>query len=1360
MEKLPSRPLASFGPDIVFRSASLFIILFQLRLIAADLADTSVFTVTLLLGFAAAVFLLVFRVNGKPATAMAALISIGLIPWTGRALIAVPRLFMPGRTDEAAVFFDSLLLNLDRNNLVSFLPFYWIAASSWFAARSRKFLRAAVITDAVILLFIYSAARAEKIELYRWPIVTIIMFAAVVFLQALALFFSMPPEVKLRRKEASFKEAIFAVTALFAVAALGGFIFLKPFQEHAVEMGGGLLKPKLFSFDFSQFLKLDSEISMKNDLVMIVKKEDDGNILLRRSVLSGYGRKQGFFKIEELDERAHPQRLPGRHVSLQLAEFDAARIEKQEYFLVNFDASAFIGMKEPVSVSPYENWDASSFSSAYAVESLVSDASFFQLSSAADDAGHLGAARVGAAELGLSENEFKIYTDYGNDWRIRALAEEITEGLDSYGGKVAAVYDHLKYGEYRYSLKPGIAPDGDQLGWFLFNSKKGYCSYFAFAFALLLRSVGIPARVAAGFFVDPETNTFDYYPVRSDMAHAWVEVAFPRYGWIEFDPTAENLAEGEDFSFSARVDPALFEKYMREILENRSRMKTKEGGADAPPASPFNSLARKSLELLRNYSLPLAALALLALFLYIRCGLFLSVFLTRDPRAKSVRLFKHSLRLLRLAGERREGALAPALSEAQWCQELDLKYERIYSLYQGAAAARFSPEYEACDFITQKANYKNFRAAYRKSVPLWRRICSWVLPPLALASSPSKKRSIAPLLLAVFLSGLLSGSAARAQSEQSEISGDEGPPSADALYEEASDADYAENWERAIGLYREGGRLYPEDIRFAWSLGNLYYNRSLYGLAWDEYRKAETNGGANSFLLSRMARTAGYLNMDGVSVEYYERALEIDPDNKDVIGSLGWMYFKTHRLLDGERLLVSALERFGDDADFSMTLGTVYSDMYHYDASKFWYNKAISLGEMTGDKAFTAVAWYNLSILESRFFRYGLCMDAANSSLEAQNRPSGRLARGELWQNQLQLGKAQEDYEAAYETDASPLSKLSLAQAYQVSGRLEEARLYAEDCLRGGDNSWMLNFGIDPARYKRDIHQILCKTYSGLAQSARLRRSCVQFITNSFKAKVNDLLYRKYCLAAADAYRAKMQSGGPYLDSFTQYYDAFEAYPRRAAAYLDKARAFETEIIPASAPSYDMEEGILLKGASLIEKAVNALDPLWERGLIARCFKELARGKNLDLSAGERQAAAETLFALNRGALLQAGIRLPVHIEKIEITEIDGAFVSRKALLRALKAAGFSAAGEGSRFTLSVIIEGARGVEQRADCVLSDTAGEVKTLRYSFPLPAATRAGYRALAQSLGNAVFHPNPQSKPLCSPRRRAPDRGCRCE
>ncbi len=72
---------------------------------------------------------------------------------------------------------------------------------------------------------------------------------------------------------------------------------------------------------------------------------------------------------------------------------------------------------------------------------------------------------------------------------------------------------------------------------FLFSTKRGYCQQFAGAMALLLRMGGVPARVATGFTTgryDPSTNQ---YVVTDLDAHAWVEVWFPYWGWVRFDPT-------------------------------------------------------------------------------------------------------------------------------------------------------------------------------------------------------------------------------------------------------------------------------------------------------------------------------------------------------------------------------------------------------------------------------------------------------------------------------------------------------------------------------------------------------------------------------------------------------------------------------------------------------------------------------------------------------------------------------------------------------------------------------------------------------------------------------------------------------
>ena len=1344
-EHLPNRS------SLVLRSLALFAILYQFRLIAADLADTPVFIAALFAAFAAAAFLARTRFGGRKTGATAALVSIGLIPWIARAFVALPRFFIPGRTDSLAVTLDSLLLNLDRNNFVSIIPFYWAAVTCWFSIRSRRALRAAVIADAALLLVVFSIARTADIAVYRWPVVMISVFAGIVFVQALALLFSPPPEIRLRRSE-----AIPAMAALLALVILGGLLFLKPSQERAVEKGGGLLEPKLFSFDFSQFLRLDSEISMNDDLVLILKKDNnDDHYLLRRSVLSGYSRKQGFFRIEELDERTHPQRLPDRPVRLSGRQTgaganqadsrderpvtQAARLLNQVYYLVNFDASAFIGMNEPASVTPYETWDASSFSSAYAVESMVSDTVFAELS--------LPDSRPGAAALGLSENEFKIYTDYGGDERIRVYAEEITQGLDRYGDKVRMIHDWLKYGEYRYSLKPGIAPDGDQLGWFLFQSKKGYCSYYAFSMALMLRSLGIPARVAAGFFIDPSTNTFDYYPVRSDMAHAWVEVPFPGYGWIEYDPTSEDLAEGEDFRFSSGVDPDLFEKLMREILENRSRLRAKEGREGTGAPENIKSLTRSAAALLRDYSPPLLLILLAALFMYIRCGRLLDSALRRDRRKKAVRLWKHALRRLSLAGLKR----AAETSEPEWALRMDQHIEGIYALYQGMAAARFAPAYTGDDFSSQRNAYRAFSAAYGKKVSLWRRLVAWALPPLALILGPGKgpaKSLLLPPLLTLLIFLALAASQTKAQDNESETFS-----AADELYMDATEAQFAELWERAMELFEEGKERYPGDSRFPWALGNLYYGRSLYGFALEEYRRAEALDPHNTHILFRLAETTAYLNRDQESAAYYEQVLALDPYNKAAAGSLGWMYYKIHRLAEGERLLRDALAYFGDDPDLSMTLGTVYSDMYRYDEGKYWYRQAIDMGEALSDHFFTAVAYYNLSILESRFYHFDASLSATNDSLKVRNRASGWLARGELYLRRLDLKQSRRDYEAAYELDTSPLAKLNLAQVYQVSGRLEEARLYAEDCLKAGDLSWMLHYGIDPDRYKRDIHDILHKTYAGLARTERLTpwgradekvRSFFRSVSYRFKAAVHDRFYRKYSLAAADAYGDETYEGGSHIEMLVQYYNAFERYPRRGLAYLRKARNLESSRIPAAAPSYDLEEGLLLKDAALLEKALANLDPVWERELISQYYRKFAQsGRTGGISSrgkAARRAAAEELFVLNPGALRQAGISLPLDI-RMDLSGAPDLPPNEKPFLRTLAKAGFipaaaEVAGPSARFTLGIRVSGSAAAGYTASCELIDTEDAVKPQRHSVPLRSLSPADVSDFARALGGAVF------------------------
>ncbi|MDR2136582.1 MAG: transglutaminase-like domain-containing protein [Treponema sp.] len=715
---------------LVLRSGALFLILFQVALLAGDMADLPVFAAALLAGVLAPAFLGAAGRRGK------GLLGAGLLaalPWILRFFISLPGAFNPG---GLASGLNSLLLDYDRNSFVFLIPYYWTALSSFFAAASRRFLRASCGVDLLILLGIYTFTHTGNVGLYRWPVVMIAVFGTIGFLELAALIRSVPAEYKPRRAERTAATAL-----LLCLVALGGLFFIRPSQEKAVEQGGGLLAPNLFSFDFSKFLKLESQISMNDDLVLIVKKDpDDDHILLRRYVLSGYNRGQGFFRLDDLDGRDHPEFLPERILNLPALEaaenLRDVRITGQEYYLVNFDSRAFIGMNQPVRVIPYESWDASSFSSVYAVSSVTSEAVPIDLID-------LEIWPPSAPVLGMGEAEYRIYTEYGGDERLRAYAEQISGGTENYWDRVQGIYEWLKYGDYRYSLRAGIAPDGDQLSHFLFTSKKGYCSYFAFSCALLLRSLGIPARIGAGFFLDPATNTFDYYPVRADMAHAWVEVWFPGYGWIEYDPTTDNLAEGEEFRISAGVPQELFELLMWEIFGNRNSLRAREGPGEAEEGPRFSTGAGLAAAARRYWPLALAcALALFAALF--RLWPIFACCLARGKRKKAVALWNRAVRLIRLAGLRRPRDSA----EAEWAREIDRQLGGplpagmlpvpvlpengpLYDLYRLKTAARFAPDFGEEDLAQAKAAWPLIVAAYRRAVPLWRRILALIAAPLA-----------------------------------------------------------------------------------------------------------------------------------------------------------------------------------------------------------------------------------------------------------------------------------------------------------------------------------------------------------------------------------------------------------------------------------------------------------------------------------------------------------------------------------------------------------------------------------------------------------------------------------------------------
>ncbi len=120
--------------------------------------------------------------------------------------------------------------------------------------------------------------------------------------------------------------------------------------------------------------------------------------------------------------------------------------------------------------------------------------------------------------------------------RIHELADSLTRDQPTRFDSVRAVQHWLR-NNFRYTLELPATPRQATLDYFLFNRRAGHCEYFSTALAVLLRSVGIPARNVNGFLGGTWNEFGQFLTVTQNEAHSWVEVWFPRYGWVTFDAT-------------------------------------------------------------------------------------------------------------------------------------------------------------------------------------------------------------------------------------------------------------------------------------------------------------------------------------------------------------------------------------------------------------------------------------------------------------------------------------------------------------------------------------------------------------------------------------------------------------------------------------------------------------------------------------------------------------------------------------------------------------------------------------------------------------------------------------------------------
>ncbi len=241
-----------------------------------------------------------------------------------------------------------------------------------------------------------------------------------------------------------------------------------------------------------------------------------------------------------------------------------AEVYKTQLSPRHFTAPSTAFFVQPISV-PEENKDI--YKSAYRTKMLVSDlnSAYFVYNPAGDPGLELfqeerfAALRTITGYGDAPADFMQYYTQMpaGPAFdSIRMLARSIT-GTDTAltpVDRVIAIRDFFLATDssgnpaFKYSDNPGIPglPSASKLCYFLFDSKKGYCAYYAGATLFLLRAMGIPSRIATGFLtVDRSNKNPGWYWFYEDQAHAWVQVWFPGYGWLDFDTTVPSVESQE-----------------------------------------------------------------------------------------------------------------------------------------------------------------------------------------------------------------------------------------------------------------------------------------------------------------------------------------------------------------------------------------------------------------------------------------------------------------------------------------------------------------------------------------------------------------------------------------------------------------------------------------------------------------------------------------------------------------------------------------------------------------------------------------------------------------------------------------------
>lgn len=952
------------------------------------------------------------------------------------------------------------------------------------------------------------------------------------------------------------KPFVLLVLLLPIFLAFGTF-FLSAYNAQSVSNSGGLIRPTLFRFDFSPYLHLQNEISINDKLVCIarVPKQYSRNFL-RRVYLAGWDPDKGFYEMPVAGDIPQTTTVPQIPTKLASEERLLREEVSQEIFMVNFDPDSLMAMDYPVYISPYTLWDRASFTGAYRVTSQATGFIPFELFDSP----------YPVPGTDMPRRVFELYTeiDQSTQEMLEPLISTVTGKITGYYDTILLLNEFLRNGHYRYSLKPGLSAKGNQLHHFLFESQKGYCTYFAFSLCLMLRAKGIPSRVAAGFFLESESSALDYYPVRSNMAHAWVEVFFPEYGWISFDPTTSQVAEGEDIIMSGSAGGDDFISLLNEIIDNRAHLlESFDTPVDTPSEQDYSDLLRRLI--------PHAAPILLIFLVFLPGVLFIIV---RLREKWILRYSSSNRRIILLCAHRVYRRLGNTHKKTCFPETPDTRTNRI------TAQIRLLNDLEKKARFAPSCSQEDAQIARDLDKTLSHKILHKYLPGIIL-----------------FCLVLLSmNQPITAQSSTSD------------LLNRAETAIGAENWEAAISALTQGISLYPEDHRFHYTLGTIYEQEKLYEPATKAYLAALALDPEDTpELFEHLSTCFSFLNQDTSALEYLRKYLALVPDDLYAWSNFGWLCYKTNNLEEGISTLLSIIDHYGPDGNLYVGLGNLYTSAFDYENAKKYYTLAISYARENKQNFLGSIYLYNRSILEEIFYNFDEAYEDTARSLRAASRSSGYLMQGELELRRMEFSSALSRYKKAYSLDSTPLAALGLADTLVQAGYVNEAEPYLTAITKRTDLSWIANYGTTPEQFKSDIHRIQRDRHQILLSREKkhlfhnfstMMQKLYRLAVLNLSLWYHDGMYKISNNKVGQFY--KRGENSLYYNSF--FFLSYDSWSPIARRYLDKAQEKEIELIPRAYPVYLYEQARIAKDAGLYLKSISSLHPVWEKKYIAKAL--------------------------------------------------------------------------------------------------------------------------------------------------------------